>query len=35
MGLKAESIKGIAWSDVGELAIANGNGNQALVWRKE
>jgi tripartite motif-containing protein 2/3 len=35
MGLKASSGKGIAWSDVGELAIANGNGNQALVWRKE
>jgi hypothetical protein len=35
MGSKAESIKDIAWSDVGELAIADGNGNQALVWRKE
>jgi hypothetical protein len=35
LGLKGSSRKGMAWSDVGELAVANGVGNQALVWRKE
>jgi DNA-binding beta-propeller fold protein YncE len=34
LGVSKEGIKGIAWSDVGELAIADGDGNQILVWRK-
>jgi DNA-binding beta-propeller fold protein YncE len=31
LGLKKNASKGIAWSDVGELAVANGH--QALLWR--
>jgi tripartite motif-containing protein 2/3 len=31
----SKAAKGIAWSGVGELAIANGHGNQALIWRNE
>jgi hypothetical protein len=34
LGLKDRMMKGIAWSDVGELAVANGSGHIALVWRK-
>jgi DNA-binding beta-propeller fold protein YncE len=33
LGLKKSASKGIAWSDVGELAVADGAGNQALFWR--
>jgi DNA-binding beta-propeller fold protein YncE len=31
----AMSFKGIAWSDVGELAVADGNSNKVLLWRNE
>jgi DNA-binding beta-propeller fold protein YncE len=35
LGLHDSAAKGIAWSGAGELAIANGKGNQALLWRNE
>jgi hypothetical protein len=31
--LQGGSIKGIAWSTGGEIAVANGGANKALVWR--
>ena len=32
LGLQGGSIKGIAWSTGGEIAVANGGANKALVW---
>jgi DNA-binding beta-propeller fold protein YncE len=34
LGLKKSSNKDIAWSDFGELAVADGKGHQALLWHK-
>jgi DNA-binding beta-propeller fold protein YncE len=33
IGLQDDSIKGIAWSTGGEIAVANGKANNARVWR--
>jgi DNA-binding beta-propeller fold protein YncE len=35
LGLNDLGMKGIAWSDVGELAIVNGRSHNVLVWRNE
>jgi hypothetical protein len=35
LGLEDGSIKDIAWSDIGEFAIADDSLNQALIWRSE
>jgi hypothetical protein len=32
LGLQDDSTKGIAWSTGGEIAVANGGANKALVW---
>jgi hypothetical protein len=32
LGLHGGSIKGIAWSTGGEIAVANSEANNALVW---
>jgi tripartite motif-containing protein 2/3 len=33
--LRGLTFKGIAWSDVGELAVANGASNNVLLWQNE
>jgi DNA-binding beta-propeller fold protein YncE len=35
LGVRENSPKGIAWSDVGELAIANGSRNKLVLWQNE
>jgi tripartite motif-containing protein 2/3 len=35
LGIKDNATKGIAWSDVGELAVANGGADNELLWRNE
>jgi hypothetical protein len=35
LGLKENGDKGIAWSDVGELAVADESSNNVLLWRKQ
>jgi tripartite motif-containing protein 71 len=35
LGVKGSATKGIAWSDVGELAVANGSENSVLLWGNE